>query len=113
MSLQKQPRARERDRQDRAADKAWLALCRYVDDRDLMRCRCCSRKVTRTIRVQGNRLERHHVRPRSHGGKDTRENVALLCKNCHDERHVTRELHITGNAEGILTFEKDGKVWTS
>lgn len=28
-------------------------------------------------------LEKHHVVPKRHGGKDTEENTVILCKSCH------------------------------
>lgn len=105
------PRARQRDKNDREADRNWLAVCRAVELRDGFRCRCCKGRVVKTIRLQGDRLEHHHVIPLSLGGPDTVENVAITCKNCHDDRHVSRVLHIKGNAEKRLTFEKDGDVW--
>lgn len=105
------PRARQRDKDDRAADRKWFDVCRLVELRDGFRCRCCKGKVVKTIRVQGDRMEHHHVIPKSLGGPDEVWNVAILCKNCHDDRHVTRELHITGRADQTLTFEKNGKVW--
>lgn len=35
------------------------------------------------------------------------------CRRCQDLIHVTRELHVEGNANviGGLTFEQDGRTW--
>lgn len=109
--LAKVPRAKTRDTNDREADRNWRDVCRKVERRDGHLCRCCRCALTKTIRLQGDRMEHHHVIPKSRGGADTIENVAVICKNCHDERHVTRVLHITGNAEYELEFEKGGKTW--
>lgn len=109
--LLKVPRARERDQKDRDADRKWYDVCRQVERRDGFRCRCCKGKVVKTMRRQGDRMEHHHVIPRSLGGPDEVWNIAITCLTCHDDRHVTRRLHITGNADEQLVFEKDGVEW--
>ena len=98
---------------ERAADRLWRDLCRYIDTRDSMRCRCCRRRVVKTLKKQADRLERHHVIPKSVGGPETRENLALLCNECHELRHVKRTLHISGSAEKRrgLRFELGKQVW--
>lgn len=43
--------------------------------------------------------DRHHIVPTSKGGKDTLDNVVILCPNCH------RKVHVKGDAfvsEGVL-----------
>jgi hypothetical protein len=107
----------ERSRLDEKREKAradartWLDVCRAVNQRDGFTCRCCGRKCVQTLTVQENRLEHHHVLPKSMGGKDTTANVAILCLACHDVRHVKRTLHISGNADAVLTFEQNGMTW--
>lgn len=32
-------------------------------------------------------LHSHHIIPRSHGGSDEPDNLALICGNCHEDRH--------------------------
>jgi hypothetical protein len=95
----------------RAADLAWVQLCRDVDLRDAYRCRACGRRIVKTLRVQPDRAEHHHVIPESLSGPTTLENVCLLCLSCHQDRHIKRTLKISGNANGLLTFERDGKTW--
>lgn len=92
-------------------DEQWRHVCRIVDKRDDYRCRACGRRVVQTLAVQHNRLERHHVIPRSLSGENRTSNVCLLCLDCHTDRHVTRTLTITGNANQRLSFEQGGKRW--
>jgi len=94
----------------RAKVKAWQALCRYVTTRDGGCCRACGRKTTQTLAAVPERAEHHHVVPRSIGGAESEQNICLLCKSCHDERHVTRRLHIFGNAERTLHLEQYDKT---
>jgi 5-methylcytosine-specific restriction endonuclease McrA len=49
-----------------------------VDDRDGQKCvSCCA----------SDKLEYHHIRPISKGGKDISENVATVCSVCHNWFH--------------------------
>ena len=34
-----------------------------------------------------NRLDSHHITPRSKGGTDTLDNLICLCKDCHTAEH--------------------------
>lgn len=104
-------RLNEKASKAKADDKHWREVCRVVDVRDGRYCRCCQRKVVKVLAAQPDRLEHHHVVPRSLGGEDTPANVAVVCLECHQRRHVTRELSITGNANGLLTFERKGLTW--
>lgn len=111
-------RLKDRTAAKREIDRQWIALCRYVDQRDGRKCRACGRKVIQTFARVPERAERHHVVPRSLGGESTKEGVCLLCASCHDDRHVWRTLQISGNAEETLTFQQfsGGQVvrtWTS
>lgn len=36
----------------------------------------------------GSRLQLHHKIPRCYGGKNTADNLELLCKRCHDQSHI-------------------------
>ncbi|MCR4375639.1 MAG: hypothetical protein NUW22_12400 [Acidobacteria bacterium] len=75
-----------------------------VEVRDKMRCRACGVRVRKTAGLAGNRLEHHHVNGRTGPAAETTRNVCLLCKSCHDERHVKRTLNISGNADGVLAI---------
>lgn len=66
----------EEDREERARmGKDWLAIRRYVLDRDGHCCQMCK---------TDEYLEVHHIRPRSTGGGDNEENLIVLCRKCHD-----------------------------
>lgn len=65
-----------------------------VDARDGYRSRLSGRT---------DRLEHHHIRPRSLGGRHETSNIVLLTADEH--RAVTEHrLEITGNADGVLEF---------
>lgn len=95
----------------KAAEAKRQEVYRLVDRRDGHHCRACGRKVITTIAFVPERRERHHVIPRSLGGKDATRNVLTLCLECHQARHVTRALTMTGNANQPVTFERDGQQW--
>ena len=104
-------RALLKEAKRRGAENRRREVYRLVEIRDGFKCRVCTRKVVRTMELRLNRLEHHHIH--EPGGKriDSTESVIVACKECHDERHVSRRLHITGNANHVLTFEKDGQCW--
>lgn len=63
------------------------------------RCEVCKREWK-----NGWMLEFHHKIPTSIGGKDTYENMEILCRECHLQRHI--ELRHMGkdhpNSVGII-----------
>ncbi len=86
----------------RKVEKDRKLAYRLVDIRDQRRCRACDAKGI---------IEHHHIQGRGLKGSEVTGNIVLLCKPCHDLRHVKRTLVITGNADQLLTFEHDGRVW--
>lgn len=88
-------RAAEKKAKGRKDDAAWRDLVFYVRARDGYRCRHCRDTF---------QVDPHHIKFRSAGGGDTKENVALLCRCCHDLVHGYR-LAVSGNAENELRFE--------
>jgi 5-methylcytosine-specific restriction endonuclease McrA len=111
MPLLKTTRLSDRVAKRKKEEANWRQVCRLIEIRDGFFCRPCGRKVTKTLTVQPDRLEHHHVKPRSLGGKDEVSNVCIICLSCHTDRHVTRTLSIIGNADATLTFERDGLEW--
>jgi hypothetical protein len=77
------------------AEAAYRAACHLVNSRDGYRCRVCNCSGV---------MHHHHVIYRSRGGRDTVDNLCLLCASCHDEEHVKRTLAIEGNAETGLSL---------
>ncbi len=75
---------------------------RLVDIRDGRKCRACG---------ASKNLEHHHLIGRGRRESESTAAICLLCKSCHDLKHVKRTLRITGNANQVLTFELLGKVW--
>ncbi len=117
--LTKPRRLVDRTEKKRAAEKNWRDVCRAVDARDKFKCRACRKTIRKTLAYVVDRCERHHVVPKSLGGKDSVYNVIQLCLGCHFDRHVNTTLWITGKATGVLTFlryDTDGellKTWKS
>jgi 5-methylcytosine-specific restriction endonuclease McrA len=109
--LHKRPRVVDKAAQRKAAEAVWREVCRLVEIRDRLFCRACRRRVVKTLSLVPERLEHHHVIPRSCGGLDTESNVAIVCQGCHSDRHITRTLSMLGRADQVLRFERDGKVW--
>ena len=83
----------------REEEKAWRLCKARVTRRDGKRCRVCGK----------GGAEHHHVIPKSLGGRDTDDNVALLCALCHRYRHDAL-IRIAGNANGYLTVWYDARV---
>lgn len=91
-----QSRAAAKKQTDREKERAWLAVRRQVLTRDHHRCRYCG---------TADRVEVHHLKPRSLGREDSTQNCLALCAIHHRERHAYR-LFISGNdANGMLRFE--------
>ncbi len=51
---------------------------RFVRQRDQSKCRCCGKPGA----------EVHHLKYRSQGGDSDVNNLALLCKRCHEDIHA-------------------------
>lgn len=87
---------------------------RAVSHRDKFTCRCCGRRADPNAVGLLNRGHHHHVKFRSAGGKTTRQNICLLCAECHDRVHHRsgdEKVYISGNADATLTFEQGGRKW--
>ena len=82
-----------------------------VDVRDKGLCRACGKMTVSKSPDRSKRREHHHIRGRQVKDAETTANILTLCADCHDMRHVKRTLIITGNANQLVTFELDGKVW--
>jgi hypothetical protein len=80
-----EPRLTVRVAEIRKADRAWVQCCRIVDQRDGYKCRCCLRRVVKTLSLCTERLEHHHLEARSLMPALTNDprNVITMCKSCH------------------------------
>jgi 5-methylcytosine-specific restriction endonuclease McrA len=84
----KQPsRAAEKKVRRRAVEKEWQSVRSQVLRRDRWKCRHCK---------SAERIEVHHLKPRSLGREDSTRNCLTLCAICHAERHAYR-LFIRGD----------------
>ncbi len=109
-SFPKPPRRLSERQQVRAKRAlAWQLTCYAVDLRDGWRCRCCQRRVEKTLTLCPERAEHHHLIPRSRAKVLTfdAQNVVLLCCECHT-KITHHELEVVGslNAAGPLTFRR-------
>lgn len=102
----------EKINEQRAIERAWEALKRYVYDRDKGRCRLCGLRCFFGGKLT-ERADVHHVVFASAGGEDTKENCLLLCRSCHDLIHVVKRFFLSGDADakdelgkGMVKVEK-------
>jgi hypothetical protein len=51
-------------------------------------------RITSTCKRCGTaeHLEKHHIRPKSEGGSNKKENLKSLCTACHDYEHAKRNV---------------------
>jgi 5-methylcytosine-specific restriction endonuclease McrA len=90
-------RAAEKQQRDRDTEREWQKVRKAVLARDLYRCRCCG---------SADKVEVHHLKPRSLGREDSTANTLVLCAVHHAERHAYR-LFIDGrDANGRLKFSR-------
>jgi 5-methylcytosine-specific restriction endonuclease McrA len=59
--------------------ESYRRLCQRVLERDGWRCQRCGRR---------DKLQIHHIIPRSRLGADAEENLITLCAQCHREVHL-------------------------
>lgn len=95
----------------RNVQKQRLAAYRLAEFRDGGRCRACGRRTLKILTIHPRRLEHHHIAGRSVEHAEDTRNIVCLCRECHEDRHVRRTLHISGNADTSLRFERDGRIW--
>lgn len=62
-----------------------LRLREEVRERASLRCQRCG------VSDYTRRCDAHHRKLKSQGGQDTLENLAYLCRQCHDHVHLNRE----------------------
>ena len=90
----KGPTAQRRARKQRDRTNAYRAVCKLVDARDGSLCRVCALPLR-------DGAHHHHIVNRSLGGKDTTENLVLVCPSCHVLIHQKRVL-VSGSGDGPL-----------
>lgn len=95
----------ERARRSAADEKMHeIQIYHQVSVRDLMRCRCCSRRGSPRATSLLQKLHHDHIQERSLGGVTEAFNVCLLCARCHElkTQHV---IEPEGNPDaGTLIF---------
>jgi len=100
---------KEESRKQTAKDRRIAYV--LVEKRDAMLCRCCGKPLVRTLERRLDKLEHHHIDGRDVGDAETTRNIVCVCRECHDERHVTRQLSISGDGDGKLRMQKGARVW--
>lgn len=104
-------RAVLKHKQAKATIATRRTVYRLVEQRDKLTCRACGWKVVKAAGLRLDGLEHHHIHDAGDRKIEATHAICVVCKGCHDERHVTRVLTISGNADKRLRFEKDGRVW--
>jgi 5-methylcytosine-specific restriction endonuclease McrA len=90
-------RAAVKKQRGRETEREWQRVRREVLARDGHRCRFCG---------TADKVEVHHLKPRSLGREDTTANCLALCAEHHRDKHAYR-LFITGqDANATLRFER-------
>lgn len=75
------------------ARQDWWTISKKVLERDGYQCRATliddsgSRRRCPNSRHTGHRLEVHHIKELSKGGKTIMANLLTLCERCHRQRH--------------------------
>jgi 5-methylcytosine-specific restriction endonuclease McrA len=72
------PRVISRRAKKAEEDRQWEEAKRFVRKRDGGKCKCCGKTGG----------EVHHLKYRSLGGDHDPNNLALLCKRCHEDIHA-------------------------
>lgn len=67
---------------------------RVVYERDSNTCRICGWNRSRWRSGDPRILELHHIEHHQDRGKNTAENLCVLCSRCHDEVHQDRHIEI-------------------
>jgi hypothetical protein len=60
--------------------------CFWVNLRDALQCRACGRRPEGAENYHRG-FEYHHLQPKSQGGSDSPENLAVVCRQCHQSFH--------------------------
>jgi len=77
-----------------------------VNRRDGYQCRACGTHCNPRAYSLLRKAHHHHIVYQSQLGDDSTENVCLLCCRCHSDEHVSKTLHVEGNADVALTFTR-------
>lgn len=81
-----------------------------VFDRDKGRCRCCLRRVIKTLDLQMNRAEVHHCHGRRGALRHDDRAALLLCSGCHEK--VTGKVNEKVIIEATQTFRTERGEYT-
>lgn len=108
-----EPRSTVKDQKKKATEKQRRDSYLLIEKRDGMRCRCCGKLLVRTLELRLDKLEHHHVNGRDVKDAEGTWNLACVCRECHDKRHVTRTLQIKGDANAAIRMKEGKKTWTT
>ena len=75
----------------------YLKQVTLVIARDDSKCRDCGRVFDAHWDTIGGSFDIHHVIKRSDGGSDDLENLLLVCRDCHTERHPEKQPQWSGS----------------
>jgi 5-methylcytosine-specific restriction endonuclease McrA len=96
--------------QRKADDQDRRDVYAYVTVRECRRCRVCGKWCNPDATTLLEKGHHHHIVYESAGGPTSKENVCLLCAECHNAEHKHR-ISIEGNADASpwLTLSKPEK----
>lgn len=77
-------------------NRSWEAVREEVRNRDDSECRFCGITDDEHREEHGKGLDVHHVIPRKDGGTDAPQNLATLCRSCHN---TLEQLHAEAVAD--------------
>lgn len=88
----------ERIEEQRAIERAWEAVKKFIAERDKYRCRMCGKSCRYGDPIT-TRADAHHIIFASAGGSDRSDNLLYVCRQHHDEIHTLRRWFLSGNAD--------------
>ena len=102
-------RAQTKARLKRLHQRHLAKVIQAVDARDRNRCRVC--KILICAYDLTRQPHHHHIQFRSRGGKDTVENIVLVCSLCHDRIHNSGVLRVSGESASLVIQQCINNVW--
>lgn len=94
-----QTAAMEKIDEQRAIERAWEALKKFIAHREKFRCRLCGKACHYGAAKVVDKADAHHIIFASAGGPDASWNLIYLCRGCHDLIHVLKRFFLSGNAD--------------
>lgn len=112
----RQSQSMEKIDAQRAIERAWDTVKKFIFERDKGRCRLCGMKCWYGAAKLSEKADPHHIIFASAQGPDESWNLLLLCRGCHDLVHIVKRFYLSGNADhrdqfgkGVVKVERQGE----